>query len=346
MKKIMLIAAIACMALVSCTKEELEPNANEANAISFSAYSGRNVNGTKAETNLTALQTAGFNLMAFYTGTSLFDEVLATATPNYMYNEDAHYETSTWSYSPVKYWPNATDDKISFFAYMTTACVSGTSANTAKGYPTVTFAQDANCSTDFVVAITKNQEKTANAVKLPFKHTLTRAMFSAKVSAAVSTESKVFITDMKVDGSAPEFATGGTFTFSNAENYGSWSNLTNPTNFQFVLNKKPNNNGSYSSSSVALPQNATVISLVGNDTDNYMYLVPTANGLTNALSIIISYDIVTVDDKVSGGYTIAHNTASASISAGTLKQGYSYAIEFTVDMETIKVTAESVEAWL
>ena len=42
----------------------------------------------------------------------------ATFTPNYMYNEDVHYNTGpSYNYAPVKYWPNNEENTISFWAY-------------------------------------------------------------------------------------------------------------------------------------------------------------------------------------------------------------------------------------
>ena len=51
-----------------------------------------------------------------YTTTS---DLKDAATPNFMYNQLVGKQTDgTWSYSPVKFWPdNSTTDKISFFAY-------------------------------------------------------------------------------------------------------------------------------------------------------------------------------------------------------------------------------------
>lgn len=42
----------------------------------------------------------------------------ASFTPNYMYNEDVHYNAGpSYSYAPIKYWPNNQENTISFWAY-------------------------------------------------------------------------------------------------------------------------------------------------------------------------------------------------------------------------------------
>lgn len=38
-------------------------------------------------------------------------------SPNFMNNQKVTYDGSNWNYSPVKYWPNNEEDKLSFYAY-------------------------------------------------------------------------------------------------------------------------------------------------------------------------------------------------------------------------------------
>lgn len=351
MKKIMFFAAIACMALASCTKQELEPSANEANAIGFSTYAGRTTAGTKAVTDITALQTNGFELAAFYTGQSTFAAAITAgeAKPNYMYQQDVTY-ASDWAYTPVKYWPNAANDKISFFGY-TDEGVSATSGNNVAGYPTVTFAQDANNSIDFVVAATFDQSKTAAAdqkVTLAFKHALTRIRFAAKIDHDIQTEgpaTKVFITDITVNGTTPEFYTSGIFTFSDAANCGSWTTKNNPSSLSISLNKTTpiaTDWGGYVTPSVALPQNGTALNLLPDD---YMFVIPSAStGLTAAMNLTVTYEIVTVDGNLFAGHTLARNTATITLAAGDLSQGKAYGYELEVGLKTIKVTT-TIDDW-
>ena len=68
----------------------------------------------------------GFSVFAYYTGTSTFDDAVAagTAIPNLMYNQHVTGSSAdgvnyTWSYTPVKYWPNNEVDNVTFFAYGT-----------------------------------------------------------------------------------------------------------------------------------------------------------------------------------------------------------------------------------
>ena len=68
----------------------------------------------------------GFSVFAYYTGTNTFSEA---AIPNLMYNQHVTGSSAdgvnyTWSYTPVKYWPNNEGDKVTFFAYGTHAAVT------------------------------------------------------------------------------------------------------------------------------------------------------------------------------------------------------------------------------
>ena len=121
MKKIFVFAAIAASVLaVGCAKNEVVQNVTKdgKTPVSFGVYNGRM--GTKAVSatdfgpiNSTAnleATTNGFGVFAYYTGD---DPYASTTAANFMYNEQVQYTDTdgdsvkdTWTYSPVKYWPN------------------------------------------------------------------------------------------------------------------------------------------------------------------------------------------------------------------------------------------------
>jgi len=158
MKKYFFFAALAAVALGACTKIETGENFADINIpVSLGAYTGQTVTkaGAAGELTNTALQNNGFGVFAYQTtGTA------ALATPNFMYN--THVSGASWTYSPVKYWPNQiqagdTDsqpatayqaDKVSFFAYapyvdhkstLGTSGITALTANNASGDPKVTY---------------------------------------------------------------------------------------------------------------------------------------------------------------------------------------------------------------
>ena len=162
MKKSMILAAVAAIVLSACAKIETEkPVVDE--PINFAAYSGNAITkaGAYGEETTASLKTNGFGVFAYQTT----GDYSSSATPNFMYNTKV--STASWTYSPVKYWPNQiqagnTDaqpatafqaDKVSFFAYAphvtataSTGAVASTdegiialTANSASGDPKVTY---------------------------------------------------------------------------------------------------------------------------------------------------------------------------------------------------------------
>lgn len=347
MKKLMFFVAIACIALTSCEKQVINPS-NEDNAITFKTYTGKTTTGTKAETTTTTLQTSGFNLLAYYTGQSTFANA-PDPKPNYMYDQAVTYANSAWTYSPLKYWPNNTGDKISFFGYAPKETnVTTISVNTYAGYPTIDFAQNTNNDIDLVVANTMDQTKTPNAVALTFKHALTRVAIKAKIDhSIVSTgaDTKVFITDITINNGT-SFYTSGTFTYDGTSTVGAWTNQAGPAApFNLVLQKTAANWGGYTENSVALPQDATSISFLGTTACPYLFFVPSTSGIaTDAVKITVKYDIVTKDAAIDGGHSIASHEATKSLTAGTLLMGKAYGFTLEVSMVGIQVSA-TVENW-
>lgn len=114
----------------------------------------------------------GFGVFSYYTDNSNYVPTAGTGSrPNFMYNQlvsGTDNDTPTWSYSPIKYWPNeygdgavsSNQDKLSFFAYApyvdvtpSTGVVTGSpndvgiiklTANNDGGDPLVSFVFDNN----------------------------------------------------------------------------------------------------------------------------------------------------------------------------------------------------------
>ena len=193
--KILTLAA-AALALSACTSDKLEAsyqgttNTNSEtpdNAIQFGTYLGKTGSTRAGSTgdivapnavsgNKLGTSNYEFGVFAYYTGANTYGQQQHTTysgetgsatdiAPNFMYNQkvSSSDEGATWTYSPIKYWPNefangdvddnspaaqgaAANGNVSFFAYAPyVSSTSGTygitnmSANTATGDPTVTY---------------------------------------------------------------------------------------------------------------------------------------------------------------------------------------------------------------
>lgn len=126
----------------------------------------------------TELQTLGFGVFAYYTADKSWEEANATI-PNFMNNTHVtSTDGTTWTYSPIKYWPNNQGDKLSFFAY---APYIGSSAVTGSelGY---TVSADVDSQVDLLWSNSDTKEKTKadETVHFTFRHALSRIGFSAE----------------------------------------------------------------------------------------------------------------------------------------------------------------------
>lgn len=136
MKKVLFFAATA-MLFAACTSDEVNAPKlaqNAPQAVAFDTYtsSATRIGQTGVMTTST-LQTTGFGVFAQHAiGNDDTDGAYNnTTTPsNFMWNQHVTYSASAWSYSPLKYWPNETDndsqspaaasdhaETLSFFAY-------------------------------------------------------------------------------------------------------------------------------------------------------------------------------------------------------------------------------------
>lgn len=209
MKKFIFIAAAAAAVLAGCAKNEVTPNYGMMDAVSFGAYNPRTITkgGVTDDMNTKALAKHGFGVFATYSGTADYTE----ATNDFMYNQQVTSadEGSTWTYSPIKYWPNPTSgqdakaQKVSFFAYapyaddaaiadntygITGFSIDGTTKHNMLSY---TFSKDkpnvdlmwgyktktVDTSTDpatVTYTINDNLTRTTDNVKFIFQHLLSK----------------------------------------------------------------------------------------------------------------------------------------------------------------------------
>lgn len=158
-----------------------------------------------------------------------------SSTPNFMYNQKVERQADgSWIYSPVRFWPGNTTDKISFFAYapyVDEAASGGSNPSfqgkTAAGYPQLTYtvpAAEAD-QTDLLAAVPL-MNRTAPAgeqVKFKLKHALT------KVNVGIKSEVGITVTALSVN-SIPATAT---LTFNETDF--SWGSYTGTQNANATL---------------------------------------------------------------------------------------------------------------
>lgn len=107
-------------------------------------------------------------------------------TPNFMNNQKVTYDGTNWNYSPVKYWPNNEEDKLSFYAYYPSSAensqIKVSSSDDAS--PSVTY-DNMKGDVDLMVAEAFDQKYSTckDGVKFNFKHLLARVKFRFTVKS-------------------------------------------------------------------------------------------------------------------------------------------------------------------
>lgn len=213
--------AMATMVLsTGCSNDEVVNDFSQDNAIEFATYVERNAVSRATVIDDAKLATDGFGVFAYYTGQTVWKDYTSKTTPNFMNNEEVKDERDPktspyqWTYSPVKYWPNNVDDKVSFFAYAPYTTTFGTGVtppttnvtgfngtltqgetNPAGPYVSFTMDTDVKAQQDLLWAaphIDKVKNASPNStggvtvedkIKFEFKHALAKIGF--KVQAMV-----------------------------------------------------------------------------------------------------------------------------------------------------------------
>lgn len=385
MKRNYFFAAVAGLLLASCSQNEIMEVSPDAHpAVGFDVYAGVQNRGTITNNDATGtgIKAKGFGILAYYTGQDAWTAKIANLHPNFMWNQQVTWNSSAWTYAPVKYWPNTYLDKLSFFAYAPySATQTGTVAQTngivvsakdATAKPTIAFSLQATpaAMVDLVATYRKDVEKQTTAVAFNFAHILSRANFKAKVEQALNgTPTYIFVTGMRILGTATAGTNGNASGANTASLFydkatydwsaGTWD-YTLTRNIPSVayevggtggiLDKKPQTgtiNSSYTTQGILVNQTA------GTETDlftsgQYLFLVPPRDitGITSEkdVRVQIDYDIVTNDINVKDGFSKTSTSATVSLPNTTLKRGSAYDFIFTIGLETVKVSA-SVTEW-
>ncbi|MGN0057095.1 MAG: fimbrillin family protein [Phocaeicola plebeius] len=375
MRKNLYLGLIACAALTmtGCSNDEVSYDSpkQEAHAIQFSTYLGKNVQGRGTINDDAALQNSGFGVTAFYTGQTTW--TTPSKAPDFMYNQEVKYNTG-WAYSPVKYWPTMKNDKISFFAYAPYSTgntngitLPGKSEASTPTSLTFTVNDAASGMIDFVAAqaIDKMQKDAAaggqEAVSFAFKHELSRLALKVKTSENLTTGSHVVL--KKAELIADGYTKSATYTFANTTTTadvatrGSWSNQTAMTtdyDLASIINFTAKDSEEGTTTTIGNKEySERVREITGTEealftTNQYLFLIPSTDangaGLTaNTASIKFYYDIVTEDSKLNQTYSITEAEKQVFLPAGILKQGEAYNVTFTFNMDQIKVSGNITE---
>lgn len=375
-KSLFLVAA-AAMTMASCSQNEIvETNPDTNRAIGFGVYTGTQTKGLVTDNSLTDGATAnglkvagkGFGILAYQTSGNystsgakglFMDNVQTTWTPG--------APSGSWGYSPTKFWPTNTTDKISFFAYApfnagaTTGTPTGTNKIKVTGAtgsedPLLEFTLQDNQKdmVDLVVSNVKDQQSTTagGKVTFAFKHALTRVAMHAKTSVATNAETKVYITGIKLKHTK-KLASKAVFDMkaetwelpatTPGSDYLAAEYAITATSANGVLKLANPAWKGYTTPAVEI--NSAVVNLFTDD--QYLFFIPidgtTGTGAASDVVAAISYDIVSLPS--SGATTAVASSFTKEVDLGTnvFAKGKAYKFTFTITLNAITVDVDDFD---
>ena len=169
------------LALTGCSKDEAGNDSGAPVPVRFEAGSPEVFKSRSLIESESALREVGFGVFAYYTGATAWGTVGSSTTPNFMYNQQVTWSSDHWTYTPVKYWPNADGEKVSFFAYAPyTSNTTGFSTNTAAGAPIISYTWGTTNDLLYDKQIDQVKGTVSSAVTFTFKHALAKVEFKIR----------------------------------------------------------------------------------------------------------------------------------------------------------------------
>ena len=351
MKKVYFMAFIATAALtmMSCSNDDIttvsDLSKSEATAINFSTYLGRNVESRAA---VTSGGVKDFGVFAFYTENTAWTSA-TKSTPNFMNNQEVKgtQTEGTWSYSytPVKYWPNNEGDKVSFFAYSpydaSQAWVAdegkvGTVKYVVKGNGDVTKQEDLLVCKTSNKTIDKKKPTTKENVTFNFSHAMARIGLQVAYAKDALTqgsdeinedETTISVTSVKI-GDKTFYAQGYLSLTSNTVE---WEGVNNISKADYTLSK-------VNFTSVANKVTNEYQAL--NKEDSYLMVIPAD---VTEIPVTIIYVVTTQDPNLSEKKSEITNTITNKATV-SLEAGKAYTLKMLLGMTSVKVNA-TVDTW-
>ena len=335
-KKIFMgIAAVAALTLVSCSSEDLNSlsdNSSKNEAISFDGYLGRSavsVNGSRgSELKIADLQASkdGFGVFGNYSEES--EGTTTTYGENWFKNQQVTYETSAWTYNPLKYW--LPKGHIDFLAYA--PHVGGTTLKN-KSCIDFTVEDEVAKQKDLLWANATNQTMANNSgtnkVKFQFAHALSRLGYTVKLNkeytSTTITLKKITLAGSE-NGTENAFYTTGTIDLSKTSSTDLWTISTPDAKQKFDW---------FSGTQTLATTDYK------NPDANYLFVIPQnfSAPATDKLYVIVEYTI----DYNSGVTATMTNTVRKQLEKNFL-QGKAYTINLSLGLTPIEFDAD-VTAW-
>jgi len=352
MKKLLILAALAALALGACTKNEVVTN-GPGDEVSFSVYTGRAVTKATNVIGIDTLKRNGFGVFAFYTGQNTF-ATAKPSTPNFMNNQKVAFKDGKWAYDPIKYWPNNSGDKVSFFAY-----APYNSAKTWSADSTVTFEVNNAVlgQVDFLFAPPKKDQTKQtgkDSLGFTFKHALSKVGLKVayvrdsttyeKANGAAIEDSTMIVIDSVILIPVDGFYKEGKINMM--KDTATWTATALTT--KKIDSLKFGNTANFKRDSAAVtgkrPAGQIVTATLDtlNNDNSYMMIIP-QNFSTNGINVVVKYHVWTRDKGLADGVSKVTNRITTNFKP-TFLPGKQYFLNLLLGINSVKIKAE-VAPW-
>lgn len=352
MKRYLILAAVAVLVLGACSKNDVR---NDGTPISFGTYVGLS-KATVGPISIDSLKKSadGFGVYCYYTDNGNY--VQGTSTPNFMLNQkvyNSNYAShsngaaATWTYSPIKYWPNEygtgansdNTDKLTFRAYAPYSTGSTNSISNLPGESTATTTLtytvsnsdpvDLLWASNAVSNLTNlTKQTTTGTVNFTFSHALSKISFSHQAvvdavdptTSALDAATTITLNSVTIDGST--LYKSGVFDFA----AGTWASQVA---------------GTASTDDISLTSlNANVTETL-TDLPESFFVIPCTS---RSIKITVNYDVTTTDAAYSAGSVTTNNTIYKTATF-TMAPGTAYQIKLLLGLTSVKINVNEILDW-
>ena len=353
--------ALAAMTMVGCSNDEVVENFSQDNAIEFGTYVGRDAQSRGEILTTEGLKEQGFGVYAYYTGQSTWAEYSKNGEikPNFMNNTKVTYDADLeeWTYSPIKYWPNNVNDKVSFFAYapynkdykMGKTAFEYEVPNDVKKHIDLTWTNSNN--------IDMTKQGINEKVVFKFQHALAKIglTYQAATDELASKNNaldenttivinRVILSKGDVEYSEADksykaegvFYTKGTMGLDNTEDAADWSEESGEQYFTLTTDNFANN--------FLNTENSLTPTKLNKD-DSFLMIIP-QNFSQTGFNVFIEYVVTTKGRNEAGEEdcsVITNRINTEDFVKLNFESGKQYTLKLILGMTSVKVAAEVVD---
>lgn len=374
MKKIYLMAATAAVVMSSCS-QNVEIEKPQPEAIAFGTYVSEQ--NSKATPKASFVAGDKFGIFAYYTEATDYPASNTAYAPNFMFDQAVTAAASgpssvSWSYSPIKYWPNSVNSsnapgKVSFFAYYPKAEASSnvavTMLNSDKTDPKINFTVNnvAKSQTDLMWGVdgavgagkglpflNKTQPAVnTDKIKFDFKHALARIGFSVALGGDILSDNSnttiVALESIEIGGAMVGESMGDLFYTTGTLNLNNTSNgiavWTNQSTAKQSFKIQPE------ASDFEIPTDGTTWD---NPDESYLMVIPqNIVTATDECNIRIVYHVITTDWSLgNSNQSVVKNVKVVKMPRDiNFQNGKAYTLKLTIGMTSVKMEAGDPTDW-